>query len=79
MHHLKFIQALEADTLMTENIKISSEAVYMKRFLKDRDGTAITISMINDMSTRGKDTNDQLYATGQAMKSLIKMALQKAV
>ena len=79
MHHLQFIQAQEADDLMNRATKIASEAVYMKRFQKDREGNEVSISVINDLSARGKDINDQLYATGMAMKSLIKMGAQKAV
>ena len=65
--------------MMNRATKIASEAVYMKRFQKDREGNEVSISVINDLSARGKDINDQLYATGMAMKSLIKMGAQKAV
>ena len=79
MHHLQFIQAQEADDLMNKATKIASEAVYMKRFQKDREGNEISVSAINDLSAQCKDINDQLYATGMAMKSLIKMRAQKAL
>ena len=79
MHHLQFIQAEEADGLLTNTAKIASDAVYMKRFMKDREGNALTHKMIDDLSKNGRDTNDQLYATSQAMKALIKMRDQKAV
>jgi hypothetical protein len=78
MHHLQFIPAEDADGLLTDTAEIASDAVYMKRFMKDREGNALTHKMIDDLSKNGKDANDQLYATGQAMQALIKMRDQKA-
>ena len=78
-HHLQFTQAQEADTLMTEAAKIASEAIYLKRFQKTRDGAQVTMTHINELSAQAKEANDSLFATGQALKTLFKMQLQKAV
>ena len=69
MHQLKFMQAEEADSLMIATAKVASDAQYLKRFKKNRDGAALGLKMIDDLSKHGKEVNDELYATGQALKA----------
>jgi len=52
--------------------KISSDAMYMKRFKKDRDGEKVTLQTIAALNKKGLEHSNELLALASSLKTLIK-------